>query len=36
MEHRATGALGREKFGVTEWNLLNDLIGEAERTYYRR
>jgi hypothetical protein len=26
-----TRALGREKFSVTEWELLNDLIGAAER-----
>ena len=31
-----TRALGREKFSVAEWELLNDLISAAERAVYRR
>ena len=33
---KATRAIGREKFSVTEWELLNDLISAAERAVYRR
>ena len=28
---KATRALGREKFSVAEWELLNDLISAAEK-----
>ena len=31
-----TRAIGREKFSVAEWELLNDLISAAERAVYRR
>jgi len=31
-----TRALGREKFSVAEWELLNELISAAERAVYRR
>jgi hypothetical protein len=31
-----TRALGREKFSEVEWELLNDLIGAAERAVHRR
>jgi hypothetical protein len=31
-----TRALGREKFSVADWELLNDLIGTAERAVFRR
>lgn len=31
-----TRALGREKFSVAEWELLNDLISAAERAVFRR
>ena len=33
---QATRAIGREKFSLAEWELLNDLIGAAERAVYRR
>jgi hypothetical protein len=33
---KATHALGREKFSDAEWQLLNDLIGAAERAVFRR
>jgi hypothetical protein len=33
---KATRAIGREKFSMTEWELLNDLISAAERPLYRR
>jgi len=32
----ATRALGREKFSLAEWELLNDLIGDAQRAVIRR
>ena len=31
-----TRALGREKFSVAEWELLNDLISAAERAVFHR
>jgi hypothetical protein len=31
-----TRAIGREAFSAAEWELLNDLIGAAERTVFRR
>ena len=31
-----TRAIGREKFSVAEWELLNDLISASERAVYRR
>ena len=31
-----TRAIGREKFSAAEWELLNDLIGAAERAVFRR
>jgi hypothetical protein len=31
-----TRAIGREKFSLAEWELLNDLISAAERAVYRR
>jgi len=31
-----TRALGREKFSVSEWELLNELIRAAERAVFRR
>jgi hypothetical protein len=31
-----TRALGREKFSVAEWELLNDLIVAEERAVFRR
>ena len=33
---KATHALGRKKFSDAEWQLLNDLIGAAERAIFRR
>lgn len=33
---KGTRALGREKFSVTEWELLNDLIRAAEQAVYPR
>jgi len=32
----ATRAIGRERFSEAEWELLNDLIGAAERSASRR
>ena len=31
-----TRALGRKRFSVSEWELLNDLIRAAERAVFRR
>ena len=33
---KATRAIGREKFSVAEWDLLNELIVAAERAVFRR
>jgi hypothetical protein len=33
---KATRAIGREKFSLAEWELLDDLIAAAEQAVYRR